>query len=384
MTTKSTIVHKNGDYILDIAKDIYKETKIGDNICDIADKVDNKLEKDGYLYVPISIEPDYIVANNSPVRKSELTKDAVFSFTLQVNGHKKDKDKYPLKYGSSFAMDGNNYFYLIKAVNEACQAGMKACGPDVKLISPSKVISEILDSYEIESASSTSTVGATKKTISFKTLLNSYSLNLENSKKIVPNYKSIPSEVRSHYNLQDVMREDELYYIDVYGTNLPEHTYFKNYQEYPSMFSMPKIGNKKQHSRKIDLITKKHKNSLKIYQCLSKNFVNDKLFSLRKMIKLYPKLDMKDVGILHELGLCRGYPIQICDPYTKETHMEIAKLHERQKVLLKQRKNQSSPSMTQEEKDIADKIKELQKNNAVVVHFGHSILINSKGSEIIC
>ena len=392
--SKSTRMVYDGLYLTMISKRIFGLLKPGSSLTTIADKIEEIMRKDKYIIYPISFEIESFSCNSAPLLNNKLREDSVISFTLQIMGHKWDKvkNRFPLKCSYTVSLNGKNYKSLLNVVNLACSDGIKKCGPDVKLINVRDVIVKRLEDGIIVDKNSSDDIEIKKKhRLPIKSLMNQYSINLENPDKIIPSTKRISNELRN--KVLDSMRSRELYYINVYGTNLPKHDVARTFQPFPTMFILPDFRNvRKEYTKLITFIRKKHKKCLRYYNMIIKWFRVGEPFSLRELRTKYKdktgkNFALSDIQPLHNVDLIRGIPAM----YVEYNYSLKAKRSNEIKNILKKLKNQAKSADSSNIKKLDIDIerletesKELKVNNAVVVHFGHTVLITDTGKQILC
>jgi methionine aminopeptidase len=377
----------DGLYLESLVKEMYDKLKVGESIISIADYFDDKIKKDKYIAYPVSIEPENFACNFSPVVDYNIESDSTISFTFQIIGHKYDPEKkrFPLKCAYTKSINDKNYFHLLKTVRDACNAGMKSCGPRVPLTAPRKEIMKVMDSFSIKGEDGKSVIG-------IKSVMNLYGFNLEDYNKIIPTTKKIPTELKN--KSRGVMKEGELYYIDVYGTNLSEHDVARDFKKFPTMLVIPVIDKRKEFQKRLTHLRRQRKTKIiKYYDLALKSFGTGNVFSLRHFRAIYKASTNKDLGVhelrdLHNLDLIRGYPAKFVEFDFDHKLKQIDELKKRQKDKEKEISNITSLSDKRKIEDeidiIKEKVKKLRTNEAVVIHFGNTILITSDGIKFIC
>lgn len=228
--------HKEcGRTVRSYVMDIFKNISPGADILELAQSVDSSVikSKDYKLLCPTTIDLNYIVQYCSPSTSYKIDGTDIVSYCVSL------AKKLPKKYGKemyahakmAFTKSINpRYEELCKVTSEACAAGVKNCGVDVPLSDLRHDISEILYSG------------------GYHTITNVCGNELYNAFKIVPNSKIIPEVLRSNFDLVNGrMKEDEVYFIDVYGTDTSIDVEAKHF-DYPSIFY--RIPNKKTAHRK--------------------------------------------------------------------------------------------------------------------------------------
>jgi methionine aminopeptidase len=211
-----------GSMTRDLAKEFYGDIDIGEDILNLAKKYDNKIQnlKGGYsLLCPTTIEMNYFVNNCSPSASYQIAADDLISYCLavakKIPGKKGAYAHAKVAYTKTMTPI---YDKLVQVTSDASRAALKECGVDVPLTDLRLTISEILESS------------------GFHTVSNVCGTELYNSAKIVPNSRVIPEYIRSHYDLVNGrMRENEVYFIDVYGTDTSADVEAKPFQ-YPSIY----------------------------------------------------------------------------------------------------------------------------------------------------
>jgi len=375
LLSRNEILELNGKYLKEKASQLFKEIKIGDDILDLAIKYDGIFKKDKYKYIPLSMEIDYFVQNFAPVISKKLEKKNMVSFTMCAQYHKYDhiSKRCPVKCAYSLSLDPEEHYYLIKAVLEASKEAIKCCGPDVRLTEPRNIVHEILDSYR-----------ASDSKISIKPVINIHSYNILDDSKIVPNTKIIPSTLIKACNGK--MIEDEIYYIDIYGTNLPKGEVARNWQEYPTMFFLTPYTtkkDKKEYTRRINYLQSKKKPQLRLLRFMEDTFKrNAEIFTLRDFRTRYKSKFGKEFKFeylrdINSLGLCYGIPAKYIDFGYIEKLKKIDELRKKQLELKKLGKETEASQMNED-------IKKQQKNDSIAVHFGHTVLITKSGRKVIC
>jgi methionine aminopeptidase len=244
-------------FIKTICRQVYMDLKIDADIVNLSNKYDKILYKSPYtpLY-GISFEPGPICCNYCPNVNYKITKNDIISYTLGIksknNVLKTSRTRYFNKKNAVFNI-------LTEAVNDACHEGIKVCGEDVRLITPMETISEVLESYDV------------------KSINNLCGHNLNNLLKIVPNISPHPS---MRQFCKGKMINEELYYIDVYATNLSKHTSAYDFN-HPSIFCIPSLSSKR---KRLDFNRKKRTLSKKIqrmtnyiYNTHRHNFISSRM-----------------------------------------------------------------------------------------------------------
>lgn len=352
MSRKST-AEKNGLFLHTLAEQIYSSKDYfskGSNIMTIANKIDKDIKLGKYkLLHPTSIEVNHYISDYSPYTKYILRDEDVVSFTIGTNGSK-NGDPIPVRCAYTLSIKREcDYYYLIRAISEACSVGMKACGPDVKFTEPSYAIEEVLESY-------TDPVDGTELT-DIKSLYNICGYNLENPKQMIPNLGRIPSHMENF--CKGRMKEDQIFYIDVYGTNLTKHDVARNFP-IPTMFKAPLFKNPKQINVTLNKIKVRHTKDL--YYFIKKNF-GSSIFSVRDLEKRCKnswgkryKFRPIQLNELSKNGIIHGVAAKFVDPdFDKKVKNEM-----------KGNKNSKD------------------ENRTIAVHFGHSIYITDSGNICLC
>ena len=322
------------------------------NIMDIAERIDKEIRRGGYVMLhPTSIEVNKMAANYSPYTEYKIMANDVISYTLGTNGHKRGKP-IPVRCAYTWAREKSDYHYLMRAVSEACYAGMAECGADVRLTEPSKAIEEVLNSYTDEDGI---------KLNDIKSLYNVCGYNLEDAKQMVPNLEKIPSEMENY--CKGRMEEDQIYFIDVYGTNLTKHDVARNVP-IPTMFKPLLFKNRKQVNVALNRIKVRHAREL--YYFIQKNY-NTSIFSVRDLEKRcnnsWPKKYKYKPRQIHSLsyeGIIKGIPAKFVDPDYNKKKQTVMKKKTTKKQVRK------------------------EKSKTVVVHYGHTIYINDRGNDYLC
>lgn len=344
--SRKKIAKRNGQFLQDLSKELYTRSfKVGMDIVKISDDIVKRVKKGFYRPLhPPSIELNDYAIDYTPFLKYDIKDTDVVSFTIGTNGKKNGK-KIPVRCAYTI---GEDYHYLIRAVSEACQEGMTECGPGVKLTQPSEAIEEVLKSYVDEDG---------KELENIKSLYNLCGYNLENPKKIVPNLSHIPGNMENLCTGR--MKEDEIYFIDVYGTNLDEHCVAR-YNQNPTMFKAPLFDNMKNVNKGLAKIKVRHAREL--YNFIKKH-MGTETFALRELEKRCKnswrkpyKFKPEQLSSLTRHGLIQGYASKYVDP----------KYQEKLKNL------KAGKPVSEEESKVA------------VVHFGHSIYITENGNEFLC
>lgn len=216
-----------------LVMDMFKKTKAGTDILDLAQGTDNAINSMiGYSTLcPTTVELNYLVNNCAPSASYKIDGTDLVSFSValakEIPGM---KGKYAHTKMAYTKPVNTLYESLCKGTAEACNAGVKGCGVDVPLTELRHDIYEILESYEI------------------RTVSNACGTELYDAMKIVPNSRIIPEFLRSNYDLVNTrMEENEVYCIDVYGVDTSKDVEAVPF-DYPSIFY--KLQNKKSPHRK--------------------------------------------------------------------------------------------------------------------------------------
>lgn len=192
---------ETGNFIRKLSARVFAAIDIGADIADLAKDVDKSVTGKYSLLCPTTMELNHFVNNCSPGISYKLGSDDLLSYCISVAGKIGD-GKYAHAKAAFTKSNTPAHDKLIAATAEACKAAMKEVGVDVPLSDLRLTTSEILYSA------------------GFHTITNVCGHELYNSAKIVPNSLVIPEVLRSGYDLiNGRMKENEVYFIDVYGTN---------------------------------------------------------------------------------------------------------------------------------------------------------------------
>ena len=374
-------VIKNGEFLKSISSEIHDKLhyKTQDDpsidINEVCEFFDQRIKKKGYILWPTSVEINQFVSDYSPAFKQEIGLNDKVSFTLSIDGHKKDKERYPIKCAYTFPAFGERYLSLIKTVDEACQAGINKSGPDVSLIEVRDVISEVLESFSMEDSG-----GSNKVIEGIKTIKGTFGHSLSDNNKIIPSTQEISYDDVKRSSGR--MEPNEMYYINVYGTNLAEHEPSYLFDPFPTMFSNTSFDGK--HRRKelvkaIEMLKKVGRKPKELYDFCYSTYGTTKVYSLRDLMSKYKKTYNSDLKLIEmrpvsQCGLITGIPTMLIEH-------DLPKKMKRMGELSELRKKTTDEI---ELEKINKEAKELKKNNSIAVHFGHSIYVTDSGSEIIC
>jgi len=368
----------DGFYLEDLSKELFSMLKPGISTIEIADHFDKKMNDDKYLFYPLSIETETFVCNCAPVHPHKFNEDSIISFTFQIYGHKFDniKDRFSLKCAYSYSFNKKDYVKLLDIAKNTCTAAIKVCGPNVKLTVPRDVITKSLE---------------TAIDVPIKSIMNIYSINLDNPDKIIPQTKKISTDIRN--KVTGIMRAGELYYIDIHATNLHTDEMAIEYSPFPTMFIMVVHKDKKEFTKRLRILNHKYRASLKIYTLLQKYYPPGRVFSLREFSVLYKEntktpLKLDIMKPLHIADMIRGFPTLFIEHDFENKKIEINKLIMEKSSL---KRKLSYAKLAKDKKEIEEKIdkitytiSDIKTNEAVCIHFGHSILITETGFKFIC
>jgi methionine aminopeptidase len=262
---------ETGSFCRENIRKMFQEIKIGADILEIVQSVDKKIKetKDYELLVPTTIDLNYIACNHSPTTSYKLTEYDLVSFSVSLAKKISGTEKYAHAKMSYTKPLNKMYEELTKGTAEACNAGVKACGVDVLLMDIRTDVYEILNSYGI------------------KTLTNICGNELYDSAKIIPNSILVPDFLKENYLLLNQrMKEDEIYFVDVYGIDSSKDCEAKIF-DYPSI--MFGLENKKKPHRKslleaIDLIQKEYGKNYFSYLDFKTKFEHKTKIKLNKSI----------------------------------------------------------------------------------------------------
>jgi len=399
---------EHGNFLRKLSRNvILKEFKKGQNIVYIADKADNILSRNKYISFPTSIEVNFITSNFAPIIDQNLNSNDIVSYTLFIKGKRGKKHNLPMKktgiknpytyipakHAFSISLNGKSYQHLIDLVQEASIAGIKSCGPDVSLYEVHKDVMEVLDSY---SESEDDGFGNTSTVKGIKSAINMISMNLQNPKKIIPMTPLIPPSMQETINSlkNPRMEEDEIYFIDVYGTNLPDHVPVQTIN-YPTMFEFTKFPDQKSFKNRKDYLMKQIcrgnsfliSKNMNIYNKMSKIMGIGNIWSIRKIESEFNKAFSQKFSIdkfqqLHQSQLVKGYESKYVEWDYKNKQKRLKEIKEEKDGLDKTLNN--SLNISEEEINEANikrdalikEDKELRDNQAISVHFGNTIIIN--------
>jgi methionine aminopeptidase len=299
------------------SKEIFKSLKVGLDIVEIAEKFDKKIYniKKCKPILPLSIEPGPFALNYSPNIKYIIGKNDIISFTLGLSS---GSNNLKTAYTRYFTKKNDMAVCICTALNEACNEGLKSCGIDVRLIDIKNNIMEVLNSHEQSS------------------IINLCGHCLDNVAKIVPNVDPIPSM----YNFcRGKMKENEKYFIDVYGTNFSKNTSVVT-NKFPTIYFINKPKNPREQRLLNDRVKKlKFHSSRKIYNWIKKEY-NFSPLPARKIYENFPNFKSQSSQFLYEQKILNIIP--------------------------------------------AKTLKPTKKNEGICAHFGHSILITENGCKFLC
>lgn len=217
-------LEETGIYVNQLCEKIHNGIEIGEDLLPVCEGVDTEIwkNKNYELLCPTTIDIDNFVQNCALQGPFLTGNDNVISYCVSI-AKKLPNAKFAHCKAAHTKIFNHLHEEVVSATNDACNAALKECGIDVRLDEIRFVTSEILDaagSYGI---------------------LNIPGNELYNSYKIVPTTLVIPNELRSKYSLNNAkMLEDEVYFIDVYGTNCVEHVNAVRFP-YPSIYFASKI-----------------------------------------------------------------------------------------------------------------------------------------------
>jgi methionine aminopeptidase len=320
---KELDIYQLSEKINEISKYTFKSMKIGHDIAEIAEDIDNKLygQKNFKPILPISIEPGPFAQNYSPPIKYIIKKEDIISFTIGIKTKKRILKVAHTRY---FSKNNELAKHIIEAISEACNAGMKACGVDVRLLEPKNEIMEVLHSYEVAS------------------IINLCGHCLNDMTKLVPNIDPMPTM----YNFcRGKMKEDETYFIDVYGTNyMKDDIVIDN--KFPSIYYIPKPKQGREQRILNDKINKlKLLTSKKIIKWAKQKYGYTP-FSARSVFKKFPNFKSHSTQNLYKNKLLGVYHSKYINVPQKGNDKAI--------------------------------------NNGIVSHIGHSVLIGKNGVKFLC
>lgn len=263
-----------------MSKDVYKSFKVGSDILEIAKEFDTKLyniKKINPAY-PLSIELNPITSNYSPMINKVIKQSDILSYTIGLSS----KQHGIIKTSQIRYFDRSNdaWSILYEGLNEACIAGIRTCGVDVKLSRPKEDINEILDSYDIKSIWN----------ICGHNLVTSIIPNDTITSRIIPNMDPHPSMYKY---CKGRMKVGERYIIDVYGTNFTKHVSVKDY-EYPTIYYIPRFNTPSQRiawNAKVNALTFSSSRNVAKWVFNKYNHVP---FSARE---IYSKFDIKSMYV---------------------------------------------------------------------------------------
>lgn len=348
------ILRKNGQYLQKKSIELFKSVKVGMDIIKIADDFELQFKKDGYIINPISIEINHFATDCPPVNHYNIKEDDIFSYTIHLLRHKRDPIDIPsLKCARSFSMDPKKMYVMFDGLRNAMKAYINACGPDVKLSMPRKAIIKELSSMKPQ----------------LKGIMNMFGVNMLDDNKIIPHTKVMHDKLKPLFAGKKMI-PGELYYIDLYVTNLPNDDVVHAYTEYPSLFVLPVIlkEHRKYYNRITHEMKSKYPRSYRLLTLIKEHFKPGHLFSIRQFKKVYgtkKELRLYDFYVLDQYKLCIAYQAKYVHFGKIMADKEIESLKDSKKDEDKQR------------------IKELQKNDSLVIHQGLSLYITETGVEIL-
>jgi methionine aminopeptidase len=339
--------NKFKNYLMEVGEDITSEMReIYSRLLPKTDIVksvrnyDKKHRDNNTLLTPASIEINNIVSFYSPIGKYELQETDLVSITL---AQKKEVSKGLYAYAkSSISKSMNNIPIkidknkeLINACNEACTEAIKECGVDVRITSPRFTISEILDSYGVS------------------TIKDICGYDLYNPLRVIPNTKKIPdffSDGKYYKIIEEKMKNDDVLYIDVYGTDTAFDVKSNAYKHILLLYRTDKV--------------KYLKGVVKNMLSFINNRYKKNLFSLREIMEDYPEYLYKKFPNKHK---GRSTP-------KKFPEIQLKKLIKEGMIGC-----YNTAEISKEHKD--------QKTHNNVAHIGHTIHIDeniSGGVRFIC
>jgi len=350
---------ENGKYLHDLDQDIFDRVKPGEKITTIAAHFDQKMRKDGYRAMPISIELDGFCGYMSPIEQTVIENDHKVSWSVTIFSKKGDNFKCPISIANTKSLHNS---IIMDTINNASKKVIKASKPGIKMVDLSKIIIETLKEGEI------------------KTVLNQYSALTANINNQVPmkdvEKKLIPlSETPHDYNLikyikDKSMRPGEVYYIDIYGTNLHVNDVARVFEPYPTMLKINKTNQKNSRNTK-------NKKVNQLFNEMLKEYGEEKIFSIRNYTKVYESKNKNrhfDIDLIKDLvenGSVDIIPAQFVE------YDWIAKKEKALSLKEKEKKEGKSESITTE-------LKKLSQSDTIVFHIGRTILIENDGARILC
>ncbi len=235
----------------ELSKDMFESIKVGadaSKIVQVPDRTIFGLKKEGYeLLCPTTIDLNNFVNNCVPMHRYALAEDDVVSYCISLSKKIPGMDGYAQVKAAYTKVFSPVYEKISTIAAEACNAGLKECGVDVPLTEPRHAIYEVLQSADLY------------------TISNICGHEMYNSHKIVPNGERIPDILRQAYDLVNGrMRENEVYFIDVYATDTSADVEAVQFQ-FPSIYyglENKRTPHRKSTAKAHEIIKKEYKGNV--------------------------------------------------------------------------------------------------------------------------
>ena len=373
-------LRRTGKYLETIDKEIFDLLKVDEYLHVISDHINLKIKKDGYYAFPLSIEVSNFCGNMAPFKSHKLAATDYVSYSLTIFKHNDDIEKMEVKLANSKSMDGSYGKLLNKLKNMTIDAILE-CKVGAKLSSVRKSLLQETDTP-------------------INGVCNEYSMCLYNvnDKKLKPPGKNIPMtkliiEYEDHGD--KIMEEGEIYYIDIYGTNLIDEDVSRHFGSFPTILYMPDFMSNKENRGHFEvamreLIKNKCLSAKTLYTFMKKTFPYNKYFAMRDLFEeynrqynRYPDLD-KQLLPLIKYGIIDAVPGRFVE-HDYENKIKLAFDYQNQiNKLKKQYSIQETDNIKEQINELTTKLDEIKNDDTTVFHYGHTILITYDGYEIIC
>lgn len=372
--TKTLIA--NGHYLKELDNYIYNYIKTEMKVTDIASHIDAKIRKDGYVADPVSIELDYFVRDCSPMEAKIVTENSKVSWTVTIYRKKEDKFRAKISMANTKSL---GYTKIYDHLNVISYKVINMCKVGVLMSKLSKCVEDSFKEFKDDDITG------------LKTITNEYSRYEGNiyEKKCYTDFTNVdfykifgPTKVQYNREMNKfidgkVLKEGDIFFIDLYATNLSDHEMSRVFESYPTMC----VLREPQKTAK-DLINKANKNKPAKSQydlmCKYMNNVYNKTFSLREFSKYMTKMkrtfNISLIEPFYGCGLIEPVGAMYIEQYHDEKKKEYMEIQENIKKT--------------DDENIISELKKKQQallvNEAKSIHIGRTILVGKDKSIILC